>query len=198
MMLDKDLYDVDILECENLGQVPFPVYESGQEPIENAIQSELNLPCRKALIYFGSAKTTMKKRNEYYARLAEALYRLNYQTMIIDRESESIPHAMFVEYLPFDKVLGSFDVVIHHGGIGTAMQCLVQDVPQLIVPQMLDQFFWADVFTKRGFGARLNEVNDIVKYINDDSLEGMKNAAARYSAERTQINAEEIYISAFS
>jgi L-demethylnoviosyl transferase len=43
-------------------------------------------------------------------------------------------------WLPHDQVFPTCDLVIHHGGSGTAMNSLLFGLPQLVLPQMWDQF----------------------------------------------------------
>ncbi|GAA2788859.1 DUF1205 domain-containing protein [Saccharopolyspora taberi] len=43
-------------------------------------------------------------------------------------------------WLPHDQVFPTCDAVIHHGGSGTAMNSLLTGLPQLVLPQMCDQF----------------------------------------------------------
>lgn len=43
-------------------------------------------------------------------------------------------------WLPHDQVFPTCDVVVHHGGSGTAMTALRSGLPQLVLPQMCDQF----------------------------------------------------------
>ena len=137
-----------------------------------------------ALISFGSAKNSMKKRREYYSSLTEILNQLKFHTIIVDEKVAKNTHATFVEYLPFDKVIGFFDVVIHHGGIGTAMQCITNNVPQVIVPRMLDQFFWAEQLSRLGLAYNLRKMDKLVEVVQENSLNSMRNAAERYSVNR--------------
>ncbi|HKT03948.1 MAG TPA: nucleotide disphospho-sugar-binding domain-containing protein [Rugosimonospora sp.] len=45
--------------------------------------------------------------------------------------------------MPLHLVLGSCDLVVHQGGMGTAMTATAAGVPQLIVPHLPDQLFYA-------------------------------------------------------
>ncbi|KAG0175729.1 hypothetical protein DFQ28_003208 [Apophysomyces sp. BC1034] len=44
---------------------------------------------------------------------------------------------------------------IHHGGAGTLASILSQAIPQVIMPLMFDQFFWADKATELNFGKKV-------------------------------------------
>lgn len=43
-------------------------------------------------------------------------------------------------WLPHDQVFPTCDIVVHHGGSGTAMNSLLFGLPQLVLPRMHDQF----------------------------------------------------------
>ncbi|MCA1836609.1 MAG: DUF1205 domain-containing protein [Actinobacteria bacterium] len=45
-----------------------------------------------------------------------------------------------LSWMAFDQLFGTCDLVVHHGGSGTAMNALQFGLPQLVLPQMCDQF----------------------------------------------------------
>lgn len=53
--------------------------------------------------------------------------------------------------------LADFDLVVHHGGSGTTNTCLAVGVPQLILPQIGDQFIWATSLEKNLVPAFISE-----------------------------------------
>ena len=44
--------------------------------------------------------------------------------------------------------------VIHHGGAGTTATTAVSGVPQIIIPHLLDQYYWGNEIYKSGLGPR--------------------------------------------
>lgn len=57
---------------------------------------------------------------------------------------EALPDAAFaVESVPFEWLLPRVAAVVHHGGLGTCHSALRAGAPQVIVPFMGDQPFWA-------------------------------------------------------
>lgn len=54
--------------------------------------------------------------------------------------------------LPHDKLFARVAGVVHHGGAGTVMAVARAGVPQLIVPHILDQYYWGRLIVKRGIG----------------------------------------------
>lgn len=45
-----------------------------------------------------------------------------------------------LDYLPLNTLLNHVSAIVHFGGIGTAAQALAHGVPQLVVPNIGDQF----------------------------------------------------------
>jgi len=54
--------------------------------------------------------------------------------------------------LPHDKLFARVAGVVHHGGAGTVMAAARAGVPQVIVPHLLDQYYWGRMIVKRGIG----------------------------------------------
>lgn len=52
------------------------------------------------------------------------------------------------------KLFPRMAAVIHHGGAGTTATCAVSGVPQVIVPHVLDQYYWGDRVWRSGLGPR--------------------------------------------
>ena len=198
MMIDHALFDVRTMGRDNLLQVPFAIYESDQEFPEDAARELLSQQGKRALISCGSAKETIKKRDRHYRDLAEALGDRGYRTVIVDKDAFEVPNADFFEYLPFHKVIRDFDLVVHHGGIGTAMQCLLCGVPQIISPQILDQFFWAHLLAQDGFAKTISDPREIAVALTPEVLESMKDKATKYSEERQAVDSRNIYREIFA
>ena len=57
----------------------------------------------------------------------------------------SLPHTWL-----FDQV----DAVVHHGGFGTTAAVLRAGVPGVIIPHIIDQFYWGQQVFQAGAGPR--------------------------------------------
>ncbi|MGW5051345.1 nucleotide disphospho-sugar-binding domain-containing protein [Actinokineospora sp. NPDC004072] len=57
--------------------------------------------------------------------------------------------------MPLSQVLGACDVVVHHGGHGTSLTAFHTGCPQLVLPELDDQFDNADAVVRSGAGLRL-------------------------------------------
>ena len=51
-------------------------------------------------------------------------------------------HILFVNNIPYDWIFGNMYAVVHHGGSGTTHTALKNGRPGLIIPHIVDQFYW--------------------------------------------------------
>ncbi|WP_406207844.1 DUF1205 domain-containing protein [Kitasatospora sp. NBC_01560] len=77
-------------------------------------------------------------------------------------------------YVPLGPLLASCDAVVHHGGSSTTMTALDAGLPQLVLPQIADQFINADAVARRGCGLTTDEAEEIpealARLLKDDAL----------------------------
>jgi len=69
----------------------------------------------------------------------------------LDRASDRV---RVVDFVPYSALFPKLALVVHHGGSGTTHCAARAGVPQLIVPHMLDQFYWASRVRRLGLGPR--------------------------------------------
>ena len=68
-------------------------------------------------------------------------------------ELDEVPaHVCVVNDVPYDWLFSRVRAVVHHGGSGTTHSALRFNLPQLIVPHIADQFFWARCIVASGLG----------------------------------------------
>ena len=58
----------------------------------------------------------------------------------------------FVEKIPYDWVLPQLYGIIHHGGSGTTHSAARAGAVQLLVPHIMDQYFWNRLVANLGLG----------------------------------------------
>lgn len=77
---------------------------------------------------------------DYLLELVRGLRTLDVELLVSapDTAAEDVERAsgVPVRWLPFDTVAASCDLIVHHGGGGTALTAMAFGVPQLIVPNM--------------------------------------------------------------
>lgn len=83
----------------------------------------------------------------------------------LEQTDECPDNIHFVSNIPYDWIFPKMDAVIHHGGSGTTHTALKYACPSLIIPHILDQFFWNNIISKLHLGPKgisiknLNEKN---------------------------------------
>jgi vancomycin aglycone glucosyltransferase len=62
-------------------------------------------------------------------------------------------HVICVDEIPHDVLFPHMACVVHHGGAGTTQTAARAGVPQILVPHLLDQFYWGRRVERIGLGA---------------------------------------------
>lgn len=71
--------------------------------------------------------------------------------------AEKLPgNVRLAGWVPLHALLPSCDVIVHHGGAGTALTALNAGVPHLLLPHNADQPANAEVLVRRGVGVHLD------------------------------------------
>lgn len=81
----------------------------------------------------------------------------------LDRQLESSEHAIAVRDAPHQSLFPRVAAAVHHGGAGTTTAAAAAGLPQLILPHILDQFYWARRVERLGLGPAaipIDRVND--------------------------------------
>lgn len=60
----------------------------------------------------------------------------------------------FVTQIPYEWVLPKMYAVVHHGGSGTSHLAVKHGCATMIVPHILDQYIWNNIYTKVGVGPK--------------------------------------------
>ena len=77
----------------------------------------------------------------------------------LDRHVEAADDVLVTGPLPHARVFPRVSAVIHHGGAGTTTAVAAAGAPQVILPHILDQFYWAHRIAQLGLGPRGIPVN---------------------------------------
>jgi vancomycin aglycone glucosyltransferase len=70
------------------------------------------------------------------------------------REIEAADDLLIARAFPHGAVFPRVAAVVHHGGAGTTTAAAAAGVPQLVLPHILDQFYWAHRVAQLGLGPR--------------------------------------------
>jgi UDP:flavonoid glycosyltransferase YjiC (YdhE family) len=58
----------------------------------------------------------------------------------------------FIHGCPHEQLFPKMAAIVHHGGAGTTATAAISGVPQVIVPQILDQYYWGEQVRRSGLG----------------------------------------------
>lgn len=115
----------------------------------------------------------------------------------VDKHPE---HVIFVENIPYDWILSKVYAVVHHGGSGTTHTALKYGCACMIIPHIIDQYYWNNTIAKLQLGPKgpsikqLDHNNFERKLLellgNSDYKFNAKNIALKMEAES---NREEFY-----
>ncbi|WP_431683371.1 nucleotide disphospho-sugar-binding domain-containing protein [Kitasatospora sp. KL5] len=126
---------------------------NGPAPVPSWVHRPRERP--RVCVTLGSAFPAV--RSELLAALPEALHGAGVETVLATGEGTAagpLPESVrAVGWLPLDTVLPACDLVVHHGGPGTAMTSLVHGLPQLVLPYYLsDTTVYAQRLAELGAG----------------------------------------------
>ena len=108
------------------------------------------------LITFGSMSNSNPA--EKTGVIVEVLKKHNIPAIIntswggLEAMSEPPGNILFVNNIPYDWAFPKMYAIIHHGGSGTTHTALKYACPSLVIPHILDQFFWSKTITDLHLG----------------------------------------------
>jgi UDP:flavonoid glycosyltransferase YjiC (YdhE family) len=106
---------------------------------------------------FGSMPKQDQARNvSMIVEAAREAGRRLVMTKFWDEPSEfsEAPDVFFIQKYPHLKLFPRMAAVIHHGGAGTTASGAASGVPQIIVPHILDQYYWGHQVYRSGLGPK--------------------------------------------
>jgi UDP:flavonoid glycosyltransferase YjiC (YdhE family) len=145
----------------------FPAAEAWQAPAAGEVRRFIEAGSPPVFIGFGSMP--VREAAHATALLLEAV-RLSGQRAVLHSgwgrlfqagafpdgtDAARLPEDVFLlDYAPFDWLFPQMAAVVHHGGSGTTGAGLRAGVPSVIVPFVMDQFFWGERVAALGAGPR--------------------------------------------
>jgi UDP:flavonoid glycosyltransferase YjiC (YdhE family) len=120
---------------------------------------EAFLAAGPAPIYFGFGSMSTREQEELVV-LIEASLRLTGQRGILagfrfeETRFKNSNRCLFINEAPHPQLFTRLAAVVHHGGSGTTATAARAAVPQIIVPHILDQYYWGERVYRCGLGPR--------------------------------------------
>jgi UDP:flavonoid glycosyltransferase YjiC (YdhE family) len=126
---------------------PGPMLLAETSPLPNELERFLAAGPPPVYIGFGSMPDRNPARTGALVR--EALERAGTRAVLARgwaglNVGDGSPDLFVADALPHRALFPRMAAVVHHGGSGTTVAAARAGVPQLVVPHLLDQFFWAE------------------------------------------------------
>jgi vancomycin aglycone glucosyltransferase len=140
-----------------------------------ALESFLDLDPAPIYIGFGSMIAT--RAPELIEHAVAATRALGCRAIVsggwagLDRHIAPADDLLTIGPTPHHAVFPRVAAILHHGGAGTTTAAASAGVPQLILPHLLDQFYWAHRVERLGLGPRGLPVGLITADILTDRLD---------------------------
>lgn len=114
---------------------------------------------KRPLLFFTLGSCNDKHSKEFCKKLVEVCRRLDYRLLIgagwskTGEELQNSRHLYVMkDFVPHQLIFPYCDAVIHHGGCGTTHNVARAGKPQLLLPLIIDQPYWAYQLKKLGVG----------------------------------------------
>jgi UDP:flavonoid glycosyltransferase YjiC (YdhE family) len=117
------------------------------------------------LLTFGSMSNTNPK--ERSKTIIDLLQNHQIPTIVntswggLEQIEDSDESIFYVNQIPYDWILPQLYGIIHHGGSGTTHQGAAHACVQMIVPHIIDQYFWNRIVEKRQLGPLGTSIHDL-------------------------------------
>ena len=139
------------------------------------VEAFLNLG--PAPVYVGFGSMVAARSPELAAHAIAAIRALGRRAIIaggwagLDRYVTPGDDLLAIDAMPHDAVFPRVAAIVHHGGAGTTTAAASAGVPQVILPHLLDQFYWAHRIEQLGLGPRALPIDLITADILTDRLD---------------------------
>lgn len=156
------------------------IFDDPQTP-DPRVEAFLSL--NPAPIYIGFGSMVAKRVPDLAAHAIAATRALGCRAIIaggwagLDRHVSQADDILTVAAVPHHVVFPRVAAIVHHGGAGTTTAAASAGVPQVILPHILDQFYWAHRIERLGLGPRALPVDLITADILTDRIDTALNDA---------------------
>ena len=139
------------------------ILEQDNPPLDPRVDAFLN--AHPAPVYIGFGSMVAKKVPDLAAAGVAAVRAVGRAAIVsggwagLDRHIDAADDLLVAGPLPHARVFPRVSAVVHHGGAGTTTAAARGGAPQVILPHILDQFYWAHRIAQLGLGPRGIPVN---------------------------------------
>ena len=171
---DRDLAPLGDDTADNVSGVDAMIFAEPHAP-DPRVEAFLSLD--PAPIYIGFGSMVAAQVPDLAAHAVAAIRALGRRAIIaggwagLDRHVTSGDDLLTVGAMPHHALFPRVAAIVHHGGAGTTTAAASAGVPQVILPHLLDQFYWAHRIEQLGLGPRALPVDLITADILTDRLD---------------------------
>lgn len=132
-------------------------------------------------VYFGFGSMPDQTSKETLAIIEDIVEKLNIRAVVQCGwaglgENITNNKIRIIDEVSHYRLFPRMAAVIHHGGSGTTHTAAMSGVPQIIIPQLYDQFYWANHVFKSGLGPKYIEKAKLNKYSLERAIEEAVNS----------------------
>jgi UDP:flavonoid glycosyltransferase YjiC (YdhE family) len=125
---------------------------------------------RRPTVFFTLGSCNSKKRDVFARRLFEVCHEQNFKLVVgcgwwkLGDNLRAGEHLFLLDKaVPHTLIFPHVDALIHHGGSGTTHSAARAGKPQLVLPLIIDQFYWASRVRRLGLGPGPADIGRISK-----------------------------------
>jgi vancomycin aglycone glucosyltransferase len=164
-----------------------------------------------APIYIGFGSMIAPRAPELVAQAVAAVRAVGRRAVIaggwaaLERHIKEADDLITVDNVPHSLIFPKVVAAVHHGGAGTTTAAARAGVPQVLLPHILDQYYWADRIEVLGLGPRALSVEKVTTQVlidrisvavNDPLIRERVNRLAPLVAARNGVTAAAEYLEA--
>jgi vancomycin aglycone glucosyltransferase len=154
-----------------------------EEPAELPPQVAAFLDLDPPPVYIGFGSMVSPHAPELAAHAVDAVRAVGHRAIIaggwarLDRHVEPSSDVLTIDAVPHDLLFPRVAAVVHHGGAGTTTAAARAGAPQVVLPHILDQYYWAHRVQQLGLGPRGLPVELVTADILADRIDAALNDA---------------------
>ena len=157
-----------------------------------------------APIYIGFGSMIAPRAPELVAQAVAAVRAVGRRALIaggwaaLNQHIKAADDVLTIDNVPHCLIFPRVAAAVHHGGAGTTTAAARAGVPQVLLPHILDQYYWADRVEALGLGPRALSVERVTtdvlserisRAVNDPSIRERVNRLAPRVAARNGVTA---------
>jgi vancomycin aglycone glucosyltransferase len=129
-----------------------------------------------APIYIGFGSMIAPRAPELVAQAVAAVRAVGQRAVIaggwaaLEAHIQEADDVLIVDNLPHSLIFPRVATAVHHGGAGTTTAAARAGVPQVLLPHILDQYYWANRVEALGLGPRALPVERATTHLLSDRI----------------------------